>query len=307
MPTSASELTPFGSVLRREQALLAEPFVDADSPVHALRAVVGDDEHDGVLVRVLEEAGHEAVDVAVVVEDGALVPVAGLVPPMLRIHELPEAVMHPVRPHLDHREEPPRLRREQVLGEREAPIGHLVDLAEEVVLVLGPEVLAVEDVFADRLLDLASEHGRVRVSALDRRREEAADQDAVQRPRWVGPGHAEHDRRMPRARDEIPEAGRLDRVTVRDEERVVRVVGAVAESVHAEVAGRLAGHHAGPGGHGDRRDHGGQPSVGAALHEPCDRRQLGAPALEHEGRLGAVEADDHDLGCGLVAHGRDSV
>ena len=33
----------------------------------------------------------------------------------------------------------------------------------------------------------------------------------------------------------------------------------------------------------------------AALHEPRDRRQLVAPALEDERGLGAVEPDEHDL------------
>ena len=76
---------------------------------------------------------------------------------------------------------------------------------------------------------------------------------------------------------------------------VVGVVGAVAEAVDAEVAGvRLA----------IMQDQagtviGGTTEVGAAvcapLHEPGEDRQLVAPALEQERRLGAVEPDDQDL------------
>ena len=47
---------------------------------------------------------------------------------------------------------------------------------------------------------------------------------------------------------------------------------------------------------GDHRE----AAVRAALHQPGDRRQLVAPALEDERRLGAVEPDEHDL----PRHGR---
>ena len=54
-----------------------------------------------------------------------------------------------VVPHLDHREESPRAGREQVLGEPEAAVRHLVELLEQPRLVLGAKVLDVEDVLAD--------------------------------------------------------------------------------------------------------------------------------------------------------------
>ena len=76
------------------------------------------------------------------------------------------AVVHPVGAHLDHHEELPRLRREQVVGEREAPVGHLVDLPEQVVLVVGAEVRAVEEVFADDLARPRGEQRRIGVLAV---------------------------------------------------------------------------------------------------------------------------------------------
>ena len=150
--------------------------------------MVGEDEDDRVVVGVLEQPGDQPVDVAVVVEDRVLVLAAGLVLSVLGIHELPEPVVHPVRAHLDHREERPRLRLREVLGQLEAPIGHLVNLAEQVMLVVGAEVFGVEDVLADDVFDLVPQRGRIRVLALERRREEAADHDAVQRPRRVRAG-----------------------------------------------------------------------------------------------------------------------
>jgi hypothetical protein len=87
---------------RREQSLPAEPFVDPDPAVEALGSVVRDDEHDGLVIRVLEQPRDQAVEVLVVVEDRVLEPVARLVLPVLPVHELPEPVVHPVGPHLDH-------------------------------------------------------------------------------------------------------------------------------------------------------------------------------------------------------------
>ena len=78
----------------------------------------------------------------------------------------------------------------EVLGEREAPVGHLVDLPQEVLLVVGAEVLRVEEVLADDLCDLVLERRRVRVLRVERRREEAPHHDAVQRLRRVAPGDA---------------------------------------------------------------------------------------------------------------------
>ena len=143
--------------------------------------MVGEDEHDRVLVGVLEQLPDEPVDVPVVVEDRVFVRVPRLVLAVLRIHELPEAVMHAVGPHLDHREERPRLRLEQVLGQSEPAVGHLVDLAQEVLLVVRAEVLRVEEVLADDLRDLVLQRRRVRVLRVERRRQEAPDHHAVQR------------------------------------------------------------------------------------------------------------------------------
>ena len=58
---------------RRQEAFAPKPLVDPDPAVETLRAVVGEDEDDRVLVGVLEQLPDEPVDVPVVVEDRVLV------------------------------------------------------------------------------------------------------------------------------------------------------------------------------------------------------------------------------------------
>ncbi len=94
--------------------------------------------------------------------------------------------------------------------------------------------------------------------------------------------------------DEVPEPGLADGGAVRDVHRVVRVVGAVAEPVDAEVPGRPARHHAGPGRDRDRRHDRRQLAVRAPLHQARERGELVPPTVEDERRLGAIEPDNHD-------------
>ena len=83
------------------------------------------------------------------------------------VHELPEAVVDAVGAHLDHREELPRLRLEQVLGEREALVGHLVDLRSRVVLVVAAEAGRSRTGTRRPSPDLVAQAGRERVLALE--------------------------------------------------------------------------------------------------------------------------------------------
>ena len=140
----------------------------------------------------------------VVLEDRVLVRVARLVLAVLGIHVLPEAVVHAVGPHLDHCEERPGLRLQEVLGQPEATVRHLVDLAEEVGLVVGAKSF-VSKMYSPTTSAISSRSAAgVGVSALQRRGEEASHHDAVQRPRRCR--HREDDRRAARAGHEIPEA-----------------------------------------------------------------------------------------------------
>jgi hypothetical protein len=91
--------------------------------------VVGHHEHRGLVVCMAQQVAEEAVDVDVVVEDRPLVGAVRHVLAVGRIHVLPEAVVDAVGAHLDHCEELPPLGAQEVIGELEAPVGHLVDLA----------------------------------------------------------------------------------------------------------------------------------------------------------------------------------
>ena len=64
----------------------------------------------------------------------------GLVEAVLGVDEAPEAVVDAVGAHLDHEEEIPRPRLEQVLGDAEPLLGHLLDLGEQLLLFVRAEV-----------------------------------------------------------------------------------------------------------------------------------------------------------------------
>ena len=104
--------------------------------------------------------------------------------------------MDPVGAHLDHEEEIPGPRLEQVLGEAEAAHGHLLDVLEQALLFLRPEVLHVDHVAADEILDLVLELRGIGVLAgLHVGGEKARDHDAVDAAHRIGLRNAEDDDR----------------------------------------------------------------------------------------------------------------
>ncbi len=96
-------------ILESEVPLAHQPLVEADAAFHALRAVIGDHEHERIARHQTEQRRQLAVEVAVVVADRLLEGVAALVLVVLRIHVAPEPVMDAVEPHLDHHEVVPRV------------------------------------------------------------------------------------------------------------------------------------------------------------------------------------------------------
>ncbi len=260
-------------------------------------------EHGGVVVREPQQPPHLLVDAAVVVEHRVLELVVGLVQPVLRVEVAPERVVDAVGAHLDHEEEVPRPRLEQVLRDLEPALGHRLDVAQHARLVLRPEVRHVDHVLADEPLDLLLERGRIRVLTGRVRGEEARDHDAVHRRHRIGLRDAEYDDRAALPAEEIPHPRHPDRTRVGEAHRVVAVVLAVAEAVEAEDSGApRRGHHR-PRGHRDRRVAAPQDAEAAALGEAPDVRELVEPLVEDELRRGAVEADDE----GAAGHRRPSV
>ena len=127
-------------------------------------------------------------------------------------------------------------------------------------------------------------------------RQEAAHGDAVDLARRVSRRHADDDRPLPLARQLVPDGQLGDRSRRGDAQARVGVIDPVAEAVDAERAGVLAGRHAHPGRHRDRRDDALEPAVAADFHQAADVGQV--VVAEEQLRGGAVETDDEDL------HGR---
>ena len=173
-------------------------------------------------------------------------------------------------------------------------LGHGVDLAEDLVPVLGPED-DVEDVGPEALLDLRLEPGREgRLLARPRRRDEAGDEV---------PGHGigrvarrDADEGAPPAglADVVPELLLADRLGVGDPHLVVGVALAMAEAVEAQAAGVEARGHDHPGGDGDGRVGAPELAAESLLHEALEDGELVAAVEDDLGRR-AVEPDDEDL------------
>src|SRR5437762_10210232 len=152
-----------------------QPLVEADAPIHLLRAVIGDDEHQRLGRAEGEHLAELPIDVTVVVENGGFEGVTRFVLVVGRIHVAPEPMVDAVDTHLDQHEEVPAPGTEHVLRQPEVLVGLLVDAPQEGFLVRRPEVLDVEDIASRHALDLRLESGRMGVGALGRRGEKAGD------------------------------------------------------------------------------------------------------------------------------------
>ena len=263
--------------------------------MHGLRAVIRDDEERGRVVEALDQRAHLAVEVAVVGAEPLLVRVAGLVVGVVVVVEAPERVVQAVRPHLDQHQEVPRPRVAQVAREREPAPRHLVDVAQDAVLLVGAVVGDVDHVVADDPPHLVLQLlgvGELRVGA---RRQEAAHHLAVHRPRRERLRHAQSDDVLALAPEHVPQPVDAHLVGRREGEPVVRVVLAVPEAVEPERAGILRRHHARPRRHGDRRVARLEPPPRPALHEAREHGQLVAHVVEDDLGRHAVQAHDHEL------------
>ena len=118
--------------------------------------MVGDDQHRRVVVEALEQLADLVVEVLVVAADNVAVAMVGLVLRMGGVEVAPERVVDPVDADLDHHEEVPRPRVEQVPGDREVLLGHLVDLGEDPVAVVTAEVAHVDAVRRRRARSISS-------------------------------------------------------------------------------------------------------------------------------------------------------
>ena len=225
-----------GALAQRQVALADQPLVHADAAEHRLGAVVGDHHQRGVLPQPLDQRADLGVEVAVVVAERLLVGRAGHVVGVAVVVVAPEPVVQAVGAHLDHHEEVPGARVAQVPGQLEPALRHLIDVAQDPVLLVGAEVGHVHHVLADDLLDLVAQLLGVGVLRVGRRRQKAADHLAVHPARRKRLGNAQHHHVLADARQDVPDAVFLHLLGGGEGEPVVGVVLAVAEAVEAERA-----------------------------------------------------------------------
>ena len=171
---------------------------------------------------------------------------------------------------------------------------HGEDLVAEPGLVVGAEPLDVDRIMADQLADLSDSSGGcvktfLSVSGV---RKQPTEIPLIRRG-GIARRNADDDRALPFAGELVPDGRLGDRSRGGDAQAVVGMVDAVAKAVDAERAGVLAGRHAHPGGHGDRRDDALEPPVGTDLHQAPDVGQVVVAEEQFGG--GTVESEDEDL------------
>src|SRR5579884_783662 len=85
-------------LLERQVALANQPLVEAEAAVHALGAVIGDDQDARLRLQQAEEVADVLIQGDIVVPDGVLKGVARLVFGVLPVEVPPEAMMDAVGP-----------------------------------------------------------------------------------------------------------------------------------------------------------------------------------------------------------------
>src|SRR5579883_386374 len=148
-------------------ALLYEPLVDADTTVHLLGSVIGDDK-DGRIIQVhqVENLPNLVVEITVVIVNALIIGGMDFVFMMSGIVILPHTMMNAVGSHLDKHEEVPILLNQPLFDQFEALFSHRINLAQQVVLVIGAEIGHIHQVFADNGFDLLHGGGRIGVWSL---------------------------------------------------------------------------------------------------------------------------------------------
>ena len=225
---------------------------------------------------------------------------------MLRIHELPEAVVDAVGPHLHHHEKIPRTSAQQVLGHGESLRCHFINLAQQPLLLIGAESPDVHHIIAHQLLHFGAKFVRVSELTLRSRSQKATDQTATQRLHRISWRNANDDTVFALPAKDVPKRFFMDAGGVRDREPAIAVIAAVSEPIDTQFAGVPAGHHAHPGGHGDRRGDAAELAVHASMDHTLDVGQVIEPVMKHQFRVRTIQPDYHHLSlrCPAKQHSR---
>ena len=289
---------PAGLLVEHQKVPVHEPLVEAEATHHGLPAVVGHDEHHGVVRQHLEELSQVVIEAPVEVPEHIRVPGSRLVPRVRRVAVLPEGVMEPVRADVHEHEEIPGPGGCEVLGQPEPLLAHVEDVLGDAELVVGAEVGDVEGVPAGDLLHLVAQPRRMGIAAVGRWGEKTGHHRAADRRRRVGPGYGDDDAVQAGQARRIPQPGPAHALRGCGDQPAVTVIPPVAEAVDAEFPGRVPGHHAGPCGHGDRRDRAAKRAREPAPHQRGQRWHVVGVPVEQQARGAAVQADHRDAGRG---------
>ena len=290
-----------------EKAPVGEPAVHVHEAVGGARkAVVRDDEGDGVRARLAHEGPDRAVEVAIDGAGGggqllhhrgvgAVGPLSG--------EMLPEEVLHAVGLVEDDRQQvarplahEPQRHLEPALAEAAEP-GEVVERLDAVVGRGGDQLLRRLERDQVVVTEERAVLRRVDDVLRARRGQHAGDHEAVHRAHRVRRHDVDRAHGASRLADDLPQRARAQALRV---DEVTRPIAGrrPPEAHHAVLAGVLAGHEGRPRGRGEGREGGVQLAVAARRHQAGELGQLARfhhRPEEAEGR--PVEPDHEYLPC----------
>src|SRR5689334_2703927 len=203
-------------------------------------------------------------------------------------------MMHAVETDIDKVEVVPLLFSQQPAHHRPLLAAHVENLLLEPVFFIRAKVFHIDRILPHQFVDLRFERGGISKVVFDRvGRKKTTDADAIHLAWRIVWRHSHEDRLLAFARQLVPDSERLDGSRVCEGQLVVRMVGAIAESIDAERTRVLAGAHAHPGRDRDRRDHALQGSINPEIHQAAQVHQ--ALIAKDDFGCGAVEAEYADF------------
>src|SRR5216684_3067553 len=201
--------------------------------------------------------------------------------------------MDAVRAHLDHHEKIPGTRFEQMFGHGKSLRGHLINLAEQPLLLVRAKALHIDHIVANQALQFGTQLSRIGVLALRTGSQKTADQGSAQRLYRISWRHADDDGIFSFPAEDVPDSLLVNAGRVRHREFVIAILAAVAEAVDSQLAGIAAGHHAHPSRYRDGRSNAAKFSVYACAQDPLYIRKIVQPRSENQLRIGTIQTDHH--------------
>src|SRR5947209_611339 len=199
--------------------------------------------------------------------------------------------MDTVSTHLNKHKEIPVFFSNPLFDQLKTLFGHRINLAQEVILVIGTEVGDIDEIVSNGGFDLLHHGGRIGIGPLRvfrGRGEKTSNLDAIHRLRWIGLWHTNGDDLFARTGKDIPYAIGLHRVRVRQDMLLIRIVSAVAKPVEPKHTRVLTRHHRTPGWNCNRGNTTFQLPPYAVIHYTPEVRKFVAPLVKNEFGRGAI-------------------